>query len=122
MTNDERMTKLKRRKRRPTSKISDLEFRASFVIRHSSFSSPHFCLPQLLQQQFFERRGRAGSEKVDSAALAEFAQALDEVLQSLLIPLKAIAAKGHLLHRAGFRIDQSQVAISGGRKFFRRED
>ena len=77
---------------------------------------------QLFQQQIFERRVRTHAEEVDPARLAELAQALDEILHGLLIRLQPIAAEGHFLHRAGLGIDQSQIAESGGRKFFGRED
>jgi len=59
---------------------------------------------------------------MDAARLAEFAQALDEVLDGLLVGLEPVTAEGDLLQAAGFGVDQAEVAVGGRGKLIRGED
>src|SRR5207247_4584058 len=75
-------------------------------------SPPHLRFSELLQEQFLERGVGADAEETRAAPLAELAQALDEVLDGLLIGLEAITAESDFLQSAGFRVHQAELAVS----------
>src|ERR1035437_2598864 len=96
-------------------RISDFGLPSAFGLRVSVFPSPPpLRLPQLLEQQVLQIGVGTGGEEVDAAALAVLAQALHEVLHGLPIGFQAEAAKGHLLHGAGFGVHKAQAAERRG--------
>src|ERR1051325_4617411 len=101
---------------------SGFVIRTSFVIRLSAFViylAPHLRPPELLEQQLLECGVGAGQEKGDAARGAILAQTLAEILHGLLVSREAIFAKSDFLLRAGLRIHQAQVPVSGRGQLFR---
>ena len=76
----------------------------------------------MFQEQFFEGGVRTRGEEVYAARLAVLAQALDEILNCLLVGFKAVPAEGDFLRSAGFLIDQAQISISGWGELLRSQD
>ena len=76
----------------------------------------------MFQEQLLEGRIGADGKEADAARLAEFAEALQEILNGLLITLEAEPDKGDFLIGAGLRINYSQIAKRAGREFLGRED
>src|ERR1041384_1918478 len=84
---------------------------------HSAFrtrSAPHFRLPQLLEEEVFQRRVRGAHEKMNAAPGAVLVQAPAEILHGLPVGVEAIFSKSDLLLGAGLGIDEPQIPVRRG--------
>src|SRR5687767_7062163 len=59
---------------------------------------------------------------MDATALTMLAQALTKVAYGLLVGFEAEFAEGYFLHRAGFGVDQTQIAVREGIKLLGRKN